>query len=324
MKAAIYRNHGPARDVLHVEDVPSPKPGPGEVRVRIRVSGVNPTDWKARRGRGTPLDVGFQVPNQDGAGDIDEVGPGVDPSRRGERVWVYNAAYRRSWGTAAEYCIVPGAQAIRLPESVGYEIGASLGIPAMTAHRALFADGSIEAEWVLVAGGAGAVGHHAIALARWGGARVIATVSSESKGQLAKAAGADHVINYRQPEAANAILQLVPAGVNRIIEVAPLANAELDVKVLAPNGTIVIYASDAEEWTIEPWVLMYKNTTLRFILVYEMPEDAKQTAVNDITSALAADAVPAMRFIPFPLERIADAHDAVEAAAVGKVIVEVS
>lgn len=324
MRAAIYRSHGSARRVLRMEDAADPHPGPGEARVRIHVSGVNPTDWKARRSGGRSLEAGFQVPNQDGAGEIDEVGEGVESARLGERVWVYNAAYRRPWGTAAQFTVVPAGQAVRLPDHVGYEVGASLGIPAMTAHRALFADGRIAGEWLLVAGGAGAVGYHAIALARRAGAKVISTVSSESKAALARRAGAHHVFNYREAATPDAIRQLTPNGVSRIVEVAPVANSQFDEKILAENGTIAAYASDVQEWSIAPAKLMSRNTTLRFILVYEMPVQAKADAIRDITAALEAKELPAMDFVRFPLEEIAAAHDAVEGGAVGKVVLEVT
>jgi NADPH2:quinone reductase len=260
------------------------------------------------------MEANFQVPNQDGAGEIDEVGEGVDPARIGERVWVYNAAYQRPWGTAAELTVVPEAQAVRLPDH----------IPAMTAHRALFADGPIADQWVLIAGGAGGVGHHAIALAKRAGAGVISTVSSASKGRLAERARAHHVVNYREAGAADAIRRLAHDGVARIVEVAPISNSKLDEKVLAQDGTIAIYAAAAPEWAISPARLIYRNTKLRFILVYEMPAQAKAAAVRDITAALEAKELPSMDFIRFPLEEIAAAHDAVEAGAIGKVVLDVT
>jgi NADPH2:quinone reductase len=190
MRAAVYRRHGPAAEVLGVEELDQPQPGPGEVRVRVAVSGVNPTDWKSRQGASPePVAGGFQVPNQDGAGVIDEVGSGVDPARVGERVWLYFAAWRRPYGTAAEYTVVPAHRAVPLPESAGLDLGASLGIPAMTAHRCLFADGPVDGRTVLVAGGAGAVGHFAIELACAAGATVISTVSSGEKAALVVAPG---------------------------------------------------------------------------------------------------------------------------------------
>src|SRR6266567_4278494 len=225
MLAAIYDRLGSA-DVLQVIDLPRPEPAPGEVRVRIRVSGVNPTDWKARAdGPGKKMPFPFVVPHQDGAGEIDAVGDGVDPGRIGQRVWVYFASWRRQSGTAS------------------LQLGASLGIPALTAYHALFSDGPLQGKTVLVAGGAGAVGHFAIELARRGGARVITTVSSHEKAELARAAGADEVINYRAEDAASTVRAAAPDGVDRIIQVALSANLTLDLQVLAPDGTVVTYAA---------------------------------------------------------------------------------
>ena len=202
MLAAIYRSTG-GSDVLAVEEVPTPSPGPGEVRVRVAVAGVNPTDWKSRAGTTGDVAFDFQVPGQDGAGVIDAVGSGVDEARVGERVWVYFAAWQRQWGTAAQFCVVPSEQAVPLG-GASFELGASLGIPALTAYHCLRADGPIDGADVLVAGGAGAVGHAAIELAKWSGARVVATVSGAEKGELARAAGADAVVNYRDEDAADA------------------------------------------------------------------------------------------------------------------------
>ncbi len=196
MLAAVYRRPGGA-DVLSVEEVQTPEPGPGEVRVRLRVAGVNPTDWKSRTR--TPPE-GFQVPGQDGAGEVDAVGPGVDPGRVGERVWVWFAAARgRRWGTAAQWTVVSARQAVPLPDGVPLELGAGLGIPAMTAHQCLFVDGPLDGATVLVAGGAGAVGNAAVALAARAGARVVATASTPDKADLARAAGAHAVVDYRAP-----------------------------------------------------------------------------------------------------------------------------
>jgi NADPH:quinone reductase len=198
MRAALYDHHGPAREVLRVEDLERPEPGPGEVRVRVEVSGINPTDWKSRSGA-TPRPIdGFQIPHLDGAGVIDAVGDGVDAGRTGQRVWVWMASAGRRWGTAAEWTVVPQRQAVPLPDNASAELGASLGVPAMTAHRCLFADGPVDGKTVLVAGGAGAVGHFAIELAKRAGARVIATVSGPHKAELAAKAGADLVVNYRE------------------------------------------------------------------------------------------------------------------------------
>jgi NADPH2:quinone reductase len=211
---------------MRIEDVDLPEPGPGEVRVRIHVSGVNPTDWKSRAGI-TPRPIArFQVPNQDGAGVIDAVGAGVDPARMGERVWVWFAGAGQPWGTAAEWSVLPAERAVPLPDRASMELGASLGVPAMTAHHCLFADGPIDGKIVLVAGGAGAVGHFAIELAKRAGATVIATVSSQEKAELAARAGADLVVNYTDAGAVDQVRALAQT-VDRIIEVALGANLQL-------------------------------------------------------------------------------------------------
>ena len=210
MRAALYDRYGTAGDVLRVEEIERPEPGPGEVRVKIEVSGINPTDWKSRTGA-TPRPIdGFQIPHHDGAGVIDEVGEGVDPGRTGERVWLWMAAAGRRWGTAAQWSVVPERQAVRLPDGIPAELGASLGVPAMTAHRCLFSDGPLDGKTVLVAGGAGAVGHFAIELAKLAGATVITTVSGPAKAELATRAGADYVVNYRDADAADQIRSLAP------------------------------------------------------------------------------------------------------------------
>ena len=290
MKAALYRTTGPARDVLRVEEVTRPEPGPGEVLVRVRASGVNPTDFKTRSGATTrPIDE-FQVPNQDGAGVIEAVGDGVDAARVGERVWMWLAAFGRRWGTAAEYTVVPARQAVPLPDGASFELGASLGVPAMTAHRALFADGPVEGKNDLVAGGAGAVGHYAIELAKWAGARVVTTVSSPEKGELAAKAGADLVVNYRDKDAIDQVKAFAPV-VERVIEVALGANLDLDLAVSGPETTVVTYAADGADPVLPVRACMSANVTLRFMLLYGVPAPALDAAVTDITAAVAAGAL---------------------------------
>jgi NADPH2:quinone reductase len=321
----MYDRYGSAADVLRVIEHERPEPGPGEVRVHVAVSGVNPTDWKARTGRaGAGLPFPFLVPNQDGAGVIDAVGDGVDGARTGQRVWIYHAAWQRQWGTAAEWIVVPEALAVPLPDGVGFDLGATLGIPAMTAHRCLFADGPVDGLTVLVAGGAGAVGHAAIELARRAGATVISTVSSEAKGAIATAAGAHHVVNYRDGAARDQIRAAAPGGVHRIIEVALTTNADLDRAVLAGNGTIVTYANEPTDPTLPTIGLMFANTTLRYVLVYRLPPAAIAQAVADVTAAAAAGDLTLLPVHRFPLDEIAAAHDAVERGATGKVLVDVS
>jgi NADPH:quinone reductase len=324
MLAARYRTSGPRQGVLEVQQVPDVAPGRGEVRVRVAVSGVNPTDWKARRPGGLASgDAEFVVPNQDGAGTIDAVGEGVDSNRIGQRVWLYNAAWRRSQGTAAQWIALPAAQAVPLPERTSFDLGASLGIPAITAHRCLFSRGHLPpGARVLVHGGAGAVGHAAIELAVWAGARVAATVSSEQKAALAADAGAELVVNYRTSDSGEAIREWAPKGVHRIADVDLAHNAELDASVLAVGGTISSYAVPERPVTLDR-LLMVRNATIDFILIYAIPEDAKQAAIADISSALADGALTPLPLSRFPLSEIAAAHDAVEHGTIGKVIVDV-
>jgi NADPH2:quinone reductase len=313
MRAAVYRADG----VIRVEDVPVPEPGFDEVRVRMKVSGVNPTDWKARAAAGE-----FQVPNQDGAGVIDAVGPGVYPGRVGERVWVYFAAWRRPWGTAAQYSVVPSSQAVAF--SADDDLGASLGIPALTAYHCLLADGPIAGSTVLVAGGAGAVGHAAIELARWAGARVVTTVSSEEKAALARAAGADAVVNYRSSDAVEQIRAAAPDGVVRVVEVALGPNLELDLAVAAPHAVISSYAgSPGDDASLPVRRLMAPNLVLRFVLVYTIRPAALAAAVTGVSAAVAAGSLTTLPLHRFPLERAADAHDAVQSGAVGKVVIDI-
>ncbi len=235
MKSVIYSRTGDP-SVLRLVDRDVAEPVPGEVRVRILVSGVNPTDWKSRRGSGGGAAPPFPevTPNQDGAGVVDALGEGVVDLAVGDRVWVYLAGHQRPTGTAQEYTNVPAGRIVRLPPGTSFDIGASLGVPAMTAHRALTVSedgperlypGALGGKVVLVAGGAGAVGHAAIQLALWAGATVITTISSPAKAALAAAAGAHHVINYRDEDVATAIRKLAPDGVDLVVEVAIAANA---------------------------------------------------------------------------------------------------
>ncbi|HEX5248997.1 MAG TPA: NADPH:quinone reductase [Gaiellales bacterium] len=324
MRAAVYERYGPARDVLRVTEIERPEPGPGEVRVRMRVSAVNPTDWRVRSGSQSGGDPPFPylVPNQDGAGEIDAVGEGVDAGRAGTRVWVWFAAHGRQHGSAAQWVCLPERQAVPLPAGASFELGASLGIPALTAHHCLFRDGAIDGSTVLVAGGAGAVGHFAIELGRRGGAHVIATVSSDEKAELARKAGAEAIVNYRADDCAATIRAAAPEGVDRIVEVAPAANAALDAEVIAPDGVVAIYAADGDLATpVRP--LMVRNVALRFVLVYNVAAEWLARAVDDVSAALAAGDLSELPAHRFALDDIAAAHEAVESGAVGKVLVEI-
>ncbi len=338
MRAVVYSEAG-GPDVLRLVERPVPHPGSGEVRVAVKVSGVNPTDWKARRGgRSGKLPFPEIVPNQDGAGTIDAVGDGVSGDRIGERVWLWEATWQRAEGTAQESLVIPERQAVRLPDDVSFDVGASLGIPALTAHRCLtvseagpatLAPGALDGRTVLVAGGAGAVGHAAIQLARWAGARVLTTVSSGEKARLASAAGADGVVDYRAGDAAEEIRRLAPDGVDVIVEVAPAANAHLAEVVLASNGTVAAYAADGDAGLdVNLGRLMLRNVRYQFVLVYTVSAAAKDQAVADVAAAVADGALPVgeaagLPLLRFPLERTPDAHAAVEDGAVGKVLIDV-
>jgi NADPH2:quinone reductase len=266
----------------------------------------------------------FQVPNQDGAGTIDAVGAGVSPDRVGQRVWLLMAAKDNVWGTAAEYCVVPAQRAVPLADGASWELGASLGVPALTASYCLNADREVPGATVLVSGGAGAVGHAAIELARFqGAARVIATVSGESKAQLARAAGAHTVVNYRDADAAAQIRAAAPDGVEIFVEVALEQNIGLDLEVAAPHASIACYAA-AEETVAEVPVrrLMTPNIVLRFMLLYGVHGHDLQAAIERTQSAVAAGALTTLPLLRFTLEQAQEAHDAVEQGAVGKVLID--
>ncbi|WP_335972828.1 NADPH:quinone reductase [Streptomyces sp. CA2R106] len=337
MKAIIYRDTG-TPDVLRFVDRDVPEPGPGEVRVRVVVSGVNPTDWQARSGAGHPKHFPEVTPHLDGAGTIDAVGEGVARSRVGQRVWLFMAAAGRPTGTAAEFTVVPAEQAVPLPDEAGFDIGASLGVPALTAHRALtvtedgprrLGPGTLDGKVVLAAGGAGAVGHAVIQLARWSGATVISTVSSPEKARLATAAGAHHVVNYREGDPAAAIRRSAPDGVDVVAEVALGSNLALDLAVLRTRGTISTYANDGGR-PVELDVLrnMVLNARLQFLVLYTAGPEARAAAAQDVAAAVGDGALPVgaehgLPLLRFPLARTADAHRAVESRSVGKVLVDI-
>ena len=336
MRAAIYTQPGDP-SVLTIADRPVAEPDAGEVRVRLMVSGVNPTDWKARRAAYGGSVTEATVPNHDGAGVVDAVGAGVDDVRVGDRVWMTLAGDGRpASGTAQEYTVVPRERVFPLPADADFELGASIGIPAATAHRALtvaedgpvrLAPHALDARTVLVAGGAGAVGNAAVQLARWAGATVIATVSSDAKARLAAAAGAEHVVNYQEGDAVEQIRRIAPDGVDTVVEVAAAANSELDLAVLRPRGTIAIYANDrGESFGVDVRRNMGLNTRYQFVLLYTVGWDRISAAAADINRAIEEGAfrvgeeagLPLHRF---SLEEIASAHAAVEEGAIGKVLI---
>ncbi len=320
--AARYETAGPRMGELEIVEIPRPDPGPGEVLVRVRVSGVNPTDVGARGGRGFDAGHTQVVPDHDGAGEVVEVGKGVPAERVGERVWLWLSQWQRPQGTAAQYIALPSAQAVALPAGASLDLGAGLGIPALTAHRCLWAEGPIENLSVLVQGGAGAVGHAAIELARFGGARVAATVSSPQKAALATAAGAGLVVDYRAQDVVAAVRAWAPDGVERVVEVAVGTNVEVDAELIAPFHEISSYGRP-DVPIVVPRALMVKNCGIRWILVYTMGERAIADAVAEITGALEAGALTALPAVRFPLAEISAAHDAVRAGALGKVLVDI-
>ena len=324
MKAVWYQRNGTA-DILEYGEMPDPEPGPDEVRVRVVSSGVNPSDWKRRQGLASQMEFPRVIPNQDGTGVIDAVGVGVPNSRIGERVWLFESQFGRPFGTGAEYTVQPSGHAVRLPESTSFEMGAGLGVPAMTAHRCLFADGPVTGKTVLVTGGAGAVGHYAIQQAKLGGATVITTVSSDEKAQIALAAGADHTINYREGDTAARIFEATGGrSVDRIVEVDMAANFPVSQQVLGSSGVLAVYSAGSGQGPTVPFNFESSNVTVRMVLVYDMPEPAKAAAIADITSWLEQGKLTPFPGPHFPLDQLKDAHLAVEDGAIGKVIVDVS
>ncbi|MFP6741343.1 MAG: NADPH:quinone reductase [Alphaproteobacteria bacterium] len=326
MRAVWYEATGAADEVLQCGDMEIPEPGPGEVRVKLATSGVNPVDTKRRLGGRGPMDAPRVVPHFDGAGIIDAVGDGVDGHHIGQRVWVYDAQWQRPGGTAAEFTTVPAVCAVALPDRTSFAEGACLGIPALTAHGCLFGDGSVAGKTVLVTGGAGAVGRYAVQFAKLGGATVIATVSGDDKAIPAKAAGADHVINYKTDDVAARInASLGGGGVDRIVEVEFGGNLPTSLKALNVGGTIAAYASDAVREPVVPFYpLAYKQISLRQVLVFLLSDAAKAQAVDDITRWMAAGQLSHHIGPRFALEDAAAAHQVVEGHAVGKVLLDIA
>jgi len=318
MQAALFEQTGPASQVLQVTETDTPEPGLGQVRVKIAFSGINPTDVKTRGGK-VPVTIDeFQVPHHDGSGVIDAVGEGVDPNRIGERVWVMLAASGNRYGTAGQYCIVNSEFARLLPDSVSLELGATLGVPAVTAAYCLFADGQIAGESVLVTGGAGAVGRAAVQLAKWAGARVFTTVSSERKAEVARDAGADVVVNYTNP---NAVDQLKGQGISRIIEVNLAANLELDLAISQPGMKIVSYAADGDDPVLPRRALMTACITIEFMMLYNVQQEKFWNAVKFLEQALAEGALTPPPITLLPLTEIAKAHEQVEASSASRVLI---
>lgn len=338
MRAVVYTESGDA-SVLELVEREAAEPGPGEVRVRIVRAGVNPTDWKFRAGGMGELAFPEIVPGQDGAGAVEALGPDVTSLAVGDRVWTMLAQHQRPGGTAQEQVVVPVDRLTVLPDGASYDLGASLGVPAVTAHRALttsedgpsrLAPGALDGTTVLVAGGAGAVGNAAIQLARWAGATVVTTVSSEEKGALATAAGAHHVVNYREGDLVEQVRAIAPDGVDLVVEVAPAQNLRTDLELIRPRGTIAIYANNGgDEVTLSVRETFSTNARFQWVLLYTVGPAALRAAAEDITAAIADGAlgVGEEHGLPlhhFALEDTAAAHAAVEDGAVGKVLIDVA
>ncbi|TFB46948.1 NADPH:quinone reductase [Cryobacterium tagatosivorans] len=340
MKAIVYSQTGDP-SVLELVDRPVAEPEAGEVRVRIVVSGVNPTDWKSRRGSapGEALPFDEVVPGQDGAGIVEAVGAGVQHVMVGDRVWLALAAYQRAHsGTAQERSVMPADRVFALPANASFDQGASLGVPAITAYRALTVaedgprrlhPGALAGKIVLVAGGAGAVGHAAIQLARWAGASVITTVSGPAKAALATAAGAQHVLNYTDSDIVAQIRRIAPDGVDLVVEVAPAQNSQLDLAVIRNRGSIAVYANNGgDQMTLDVRNHFSLNVRYQFLLLYTVGADVIRAAAEDINAALTDGALAVGEEAGLPLHRVdlahtADAHALVESSVVGKVLIDV-
>lgn len=323
MRAAWYEKNGTANEVLHVGEVETPKPGPGEVRVRLKTSGVNPSDVKTRAGTARKIAFPRVIPQSDGAGEIDMVGEGVAASRIAERVWTWNGAWKRPFGTAAEYIVLPAAQAVLLPRAISFEAGACLGIPALTAWHAIDIAGTQKGTTLLIVGGAGAVAHYAIQFAKARGATVVATVSSAEKAKVARDAGADHTIDYKTENVSERVAALTECGVDAVIEMDLTANAHLLPSVLRPRGTLVVYGTGPQAQFPGSFCLV-NNITVKFLLVYELTADERNRAIADITRMLEANTLKHNVAKTFPLAEIVAAHEFVEQGrAIGNVVIEV-
>ncbi len=327
MRAAWYEQLGSPQDVLTIGEVDIPEPRVGEVLVKIHTSGINPSDVKQRSGwGGLKMLYPRVIPHNDGAGIIAAVGEGVSPTRVGERVWIYEATLGGGLGTAAEYVAIPSDNAIVLPDNTEFAAGACLGVPAMTAHYSVFCDGEVAGQTILVTGGAGAVGNYAIQFAKWGGAKVITTVSSKEKAEIAQAGGADYVINYKTENVAALVKEITgKAGVDRVVEVDFAANLETNLKALKRNGIIATYASDSNfNPQIPFYSLVYKNLSVHYVLVYVMPKSAHEAAAGDITRCLQDGVLRHVLAQSFPLEEIVAAHEMMESGrTIGNLLLEI-
>lgn len=326
MRAAFYTQQGRAREVLSVGEQPTPQPGPGEVRVRLRASGVNPSDWKVRRGGfGRRLRAPLIIPHSDGAGDIDAIGPGV-ADRTGERVWVWNGQWKRPFGTAAQYIVLPQQQAVNLPASLDYAAGACLGIPALTAMQAVHLTRIAPGATLFIAGGAGAVAFYAIQLSKLKGARVLTTVSSAAKAEHARRAGADEIINYRNENVGERVQALTAGrGVDAAIEMDLATNCKSYPSILRAHATVVIYGTSAAEALLPALWLMQNSIRLEFFLVYELSAADRAAGIAALQPLLEQGRLQHWVARRLPLEEIAAAHEMLERGElIGKVVLDIN
>ncbi len=324
MQTAFYVKQGPAREVLQIGEQPMPEPGPGEVRVRLKTSGANPSDWKSRGGRGAAMSVPLIIPHSDGAGDIDKVGAGV-ADRVGERVWIWNGQWQRPHGTAAEYIVLPSAQAAPLPAGIGYAEGACFGIPALTALQAVRLADLSPASTVMVVGGAGSVGHYAIQIAKMRGARVITTVSGPEKAAHARKAGADEVINYRSENVGERVKALTDGrGVDALIELELTANCKDYPNILRPHATVVVYGMSSSEAVLPTLWLMRNSITLRLFLVYDLSVADRDACLAELGALLQHNRLVHTVGRRLPLRDIAAAHELSERGEViGNIVLDI-
>jgi NADPH2:quinone reductase len=324
MKAAFYERNGSAREVLTIAEIETPTPGPGEVRVKLATSGVNPSDVKSRQGLARKIAWPRVIPQSDGAGTIDAVGDGVAQARIGERVWVWNGQWKRPFGTAADYIVLPSAQAVALPDRVSFETGACLGIPAMTAYHAVALADPARGGTLLVSGGAGAVGQYVIQFAKARGATVITTISSPEKAKAAQEVGADHAIDYKRENVGERVMEITgKRGVDAVIEMDLTANARLLPGVLRPKGSVIVYGTQPEA-TIPAAFCLVNSIRLQFFLVYELDDTERANAVNAINRALGDGTLHNRIAQPtYRLDDMVAAHEAVERGTLGNVVVTI-
>jgi NADPH2:quinone reductase len=326
MQAAFYCSQGPAQEVMQYGEQPLPEPAAGEVRVRLHASGVNPSDWKVRKGgSGRSLIAPLIIPHSDGAGAIDAVGEGVPASRIGERVWIWNGQWKRPFGTAAQYIALPSFQAVALPAHLGYPEGACLGIPALTAMHAVRIAEANHGMNILVVGGAGAVAHYAIQMAKARGATVLTTVSTAAKEAHARDAGADHVINYRTEDVGSRVKALTGgAGVDAVIEMDFSANAAAYPQILKPRSNVIVYGMSKSEATLPSLWLMQNSITLRFFLIYEITQEQREAALGELTGLLREATLKHSIGLRLPLREAASAHDRIEqGSVVGNAVLDI-